>query len=252
MGARDFRAPIIEAMETTLPASLIFKHFGFVRKLILSMPPWLSLRVSPRTAGLINIRQILRQQVNEAVKHPESLQDTTHPTIYHQLLSKEANKSGIIPETASLYEEAQALMFGGTDTTGSTLMLGAFHMLENQSLAKRLKEELYVNWPDLDKIPKFEDLQKLPFLVRSFTVYTISADQGQTAVVKESLRISPDVASPLLRVVPASGATIDGAFIPAGVSNSNLMQCYTDHVNRPLWACAEFLFTTPKKSSRML
>jgi hypothetical protein len=65
---------------------------------------------------------------------------------------QKANKSGVIPETASLYEEAQALMFGGMDTTGNALMLGTFRVLENQSLLMRLKEELYMNWPDLDKI----------------------------------------------------------------------------------------------------
>lgn len=212
-------------MQAALPASLIFKHFSLVRKSVFSMPPWLSVRVSPQTAGLINVQQILRRQVNEVVKHPESLQDTPHPTIYHQLLNREANKSGVIPEAASLYEEAQALMFGGTDTTGNALMLGTFHMLENQSLLKRLKKELRMNWPDLDKTPRFEDLQKLPFLVRSFTtVCPVSTDHEQTAVVKESLRISPNVASPLLRIVPAAGATIDRASIPAGVSIPNLIQ----------------------------
>jgi cytochrome P450 len=164
--------------------------------------------------------------VDEAIKHPEGLQDTPHPTIYHQLLNKEANKNGVIPEAASLYEEAQALMFGGTDTTGNALMLGTFHMLENQGLLKRLKEELHIYWPNPDKTPRFEDLQKLRFLVRSFAICTASTDHGQTAVIKESLRISPDVASPLLRIVPAAGATIDGASIPAGVSTPKIIQCH--------------------------
>jgi hypothetical protein len=145
-------------MQAALLASLIFKHFRLVRKSVFSMPPWLSVRVCPQTASLINVQQILRCQVNEVVKHPESLQDTPHPTIYHQLLNKEAIKSGVIPEVASLYEEAQALMFGGTDTIGNALMLGTFHILENQSLLNRLKEELRMNWLDLDKIPRFEDL----------------------------------------------------------------------------------------------
>ncbi|KAF7592485.1 hypothetical protein BBP40_000220 [Aspergillus hancockii] len=37
-----------------------------------------------------------------------------------------------------------------------------------------------------------------------------------TAVIKESLRMSPGVASPLPRVVPSSGAHIDKTFIPGG------------------------------------
>lgn len=40
----------------------------------------------------------------------------------------------------------------------------------------------------------------------------------QTAVIKESLRVSPGVASPLLRIVPTSGATISGSYIPPDVS----------------------------------
>lgn len=38
-------------------------------------------------------------------------------------------------------------------------------------------------------------------------------------MIKESLRISPGVASPLLRVVPATGATVTGAYIPPHVSH---------------------------------
>ncbi|KAH2126845.1 hypothetical protein KXV68_002403, partial [Aspergillus fumigatus] len=37
-----------------------------------------------------------------------------------------------------------------------------------------------------------------------------------TAVIKESLRMSPGVASPLPRVVPSSGAYIAKTFIPGG------------------------------------
>lgn len=79
-------------------------------------------------------------------------------------------------------------------------MLGTFHLLENPKLLKRLRDELQTIWPELEKSPRFEDLEKLPFL---------------TAIVKESLRISPGVASPLLRVVPAQGVTVDGFQVPA-------------------------------------
>jgi cytochrome P450 len=104
------------------------------------------------------------------VKHPESLRDAPHETIYHHMLNKEANKSGVVPEARSLREEAQALMFGGAETVGNALMLGIFHLLKSPSLVKRLKEELRVNWPDLDNTPRFEDLEKLPFLVGTFPI----------------------------------------------------------------------------------
>jgi hypothetical protein len=170
LGEPDFKAPIIEAMEASLPAFVLFKHFSLIRKAVFNMPPWLSIRVSPQTAGLVQLQQILGRQVNEVVKNPDSLKDAPHPIIYHKLLDKDANKSGMVPVPGSLYEEAQALMFGGADTTGNTLMLGTFHLLENPGLLTRLKDELYEHWPNLEKVPRFEDLEKLPFLVRISTV----------------------------------------------------------------------------------
>ncbi|KAH8595382.1 putative P450 monooxygenase [Bisporella sp. PMI_857] len=195
----DFKAPIIEAMEASLPAFVLFKHFSIIRKAVFGMPPWLSIIVSPQTAGLIHLQRVLGAQVTDVVKNPDSLQGAPHRIIYHELLSPEAAKGAELPSAGSLYEEAQALMFGGADTIGNTLMLGAFYLLESPGLAARLKEELSRAWPVLDTPPRFEDLEKLPFL---------------TAVIKESLRISPGVASPLLRVVPAAGATISGSYIP--------------------------------------
>jgi hypothetical protein len=63
-------------------------------------------------------------------------------------------------------------------------------------------------------------------------------------VIKESLRIGPGVAAHLLRVVPASGAMISGAYIPPNASYQpsytvSADSPYTDHcwderVFRPL------------------
>lgn len=163
----DFKAPIIEAMEASLPAFVLFKHFSFIRRAVFGMPPWLSVVVSPQTAGLVRLQQLLGAQVTDVVKNPDSLKGAPHQIIYHELLNPEASKGAPLPSAGSLYEEAQALMFGGADTTGNTLMLGTFYVLESPGLVKRLKDELKRAWPVLNKPPKFEDLEKLPFLVRS-------------------------------------------------------------------------------------
>ena len=111
--------------------------------------------------------------MNEVVKNPDTLKDSPHRIIYHELLSTEASKGEPLPSAGSLYEEAQALMFGGGDTTGNTLMLAIFHLLGSPGYVDRLKEELYSAWPVLDEPPKLEDLEKLPFLVRSPLFYSV-------------------------------------------------------------------------------
>lgn len=123
-------------------------------------------------------------------------------TIYHRLMDPKAFRDRTVPSAGSLYEEGQALMFGGADTVGNTLMVGTHHLLQRPATLQQLKQELSVAWPILSQEPSLRSLERLPFL---------------TAVIKESLRLSSGVVSGLLRVVPATGATINGVTVPPGV-----------------------------------
>lgn len=124
-------------------------------------------------------------------------------TIYHRLMDAEAYRNKTVPSAGSLYEEAQALMFGGADTVGNTLMVGTHHLLQQPAALQRVKAELLAAWPTLEIEPKLRDLENLPYL---------------NAIIKESLRISSGVVSGLLRVVPPTGATINGITVPPQVS----------------------------------
>lgn len=166
LGEPDFKAPIIEAMEASLPASIVFKHFSMIRKVVFAMPPWLSALTIPKMAGLTRLQQLLGAQVKEVTSNPYSLLEAPHKIIYNELLSPQANGGGKVPNATSLYEEAQALTFGGADTNGNVLMLGVFNMLEQPPLMARLRKELLDVWPVFENAPpKFEELEKLPLLV---------------------------------------------------------------------------------------
>ena len=165
LGEPEFKAPIVEAMEASLPASVIFKHFGLVRKVAFALPG-LGALFSPPLAGLNRLKKLLVIQVREVTATPYSALEAPHKTIFNELLNP------VVPEskklnTRSLYEEAQSLVFSGTDTVANTLMMGIFHLLEQPALVARLKEELLEVWPILENdAPKLEELEKLPFLVR--------------------------------------------------------------------------------------
>jgi cytochrome P450 len=198
----EFAAPIVVAMDNSLPTFHLFKHFPPFRKTILSLPPWLAIKASPETAGLTHLQVILGKQVQEVMANPDSLKDAPHPIIYHRLLDPDAHKGSPIPDATALYEEAQTMMFAGGVTVGDALMTGHFHILAQPMLHARLCAEVRSVWPRLtDAPPALEALEVLPLL---------------TASIKESLRHSPGASSPLLRVVPAGGATIAGGAIPAG------------------------------------
>ncbi|KAH1415788.1 hypothetical protein KXX16_008908 [Aspergillus fumigatus] len=201
--APDYEAPVIKAMDSSLPVFVGFKHSWLLKEMIMNCPPKLSKLISPATAGLVDLQeQLLKAQISDLTTNPEGLQNLPHSTtIYHELLRPQAYRSGTVPSAASLYEEAQALLFGGADTTGTTLMHGSFYVLSTPTVYQKLKAELRSNWRVLDEAPSLSEFEKLPYL---------------TAVIKESLRMSPGVASPLPRVVPSSGAHIDKTFIPGG------------------------------------
>ncbi|KAK2626244.1 hypothetical protein QTJ16_004506 [Diplocarpon rosae] len=201
MDEPEFRAPLVEAMDASLPTFFLFKNFPLFRKMIFSLPPWLAIKSSPETAGLTNLQGILGKQVRDVIANPESLQKTSHPTIYHRLLDPDAHKGGPIPDATSLYEEAQTMLFGGGVTVGDTLMTGHFHILDQPNLYEKLRAEVRTIWPDIDHPPSFESFETLTLL---------------TATIKEALRLTPGACSPLLRVVPPSGAIISGAAIPGG------------------------------------
>ena len=119
MDAPDLAAPIIEAMDNSLHTFHLFKHFPLFRKTIFSLPPWLAIKASPGTAGLTYLQLILRRQVNDATVNPDSLKQSPHPIIYHRLLDPDGQKGNPIPDAASLYEEAQTMMFAGGVTVAT-------------------------------------------------------------------------------------------------------------------------------------
>lgn len=220
--APDFKAPILVAMDASLPVFVRFKYSDLYRDMIMKCPPKLSKILSPSTAGLVDLQQVgspfvcrdracqliavqmLLRQINGLTSDPEKLKLLPHNmTIYHRLMDPEAYRNKTVPSARSLYEESQALLFAGGDTTGITLMVGTYRLLQNPEKLQKLKTELSEAWPSLNgREPKLRDLETLPYL---------------NAVIKESLRLASAPVSGLLRVVPPTGATIAGVSVPPGV-----------------------------------
>ncbi|KAF2168238.1 hypothetical protein M409DRAFT_65711 [Zasmidium cellare ATCC 36951] len=200
--AEEFRHPIVEAMDAAVPAVRVLQYFEPLRKVVFGMPPWLGKLTDPNTGARVALQEMLLKQVKEYVQNPKSMHETSTPTIYHRLLDPELNReTGGVPSLKSLRDEALSLFFGGAESSGNVSMLGTWHILQTPAIETRLREELRQAWSDLATMPQLEDLEKLPYL---------------TAIIKESLRISPSVPVPLPRVVPPQGTTLSGQQIPGG------------------------------------
>ncbi|KAH9000790.1 putative P450 monooxygenase [Lactarius hatsudake] len=188
----DFEAEIVLALDETVPVLSLCKYSSMLAFLVHRFPAWLAKSTgSPVLAALFHLREILAAQIDAVLRNPSELELAAHPIIYHALLSPEANKGRPPPSRKSLMDEAGILLGAGADTTGVALTTITHH---------RLRAELRAAWPVLEDVPRYEMLERLPYM---------------TAVIKEGLRMFPSaVAHP--RVVPPEGAVISGSFIPGG------------------------------------
>jgi len=94
----------------------------------------------------------------------------------------------------------------GSETTANALSGILARLIYNPEKYKILVEEIRAAFKSDDEI-KYEKLNELTYL---------------NAVLEEGLRIHPPVPTGLLRTVPKEGDTIDGIWVPGGVSS---LQC---------------------------
>ncbi|KII83645.1 hypothetical protein PLICRDRAFT_119247 [Plicaturopsis crispa FD-325 SS-3] len=194
----NFSHRVLVSMESTTSVMIwIYKHFPFLR-LLASLPSWM---LPESQKGLSDLRQALSTQVAIVTADPDSLQDLEHESIYHHLLARPTKGLQEAPSHLALLDEAQSLAFAGSLTVGNACIVASLHILTNTSIWIKLARELVEVWPDQDVPVEFEALEKLPYL---------------TAVIKEALRMSHGVATPLPRIVGPSALEILGCHIPSG------------------------------------
>ncbi|KAK1757122.1 pisatin demethylase [Echria macrotheca] len=102
--------------------------------------------------------------------------------------------------------ESEVLLqiIAGSDTTATAIRATALYLATNPRVLSRLRAELestaHANRP-WDEVISYADALKLPYL---------------QAVIKEGLRIFPPATSPVPKLVPPSGDTWDGVYLPPG------------------------------------
>lgn len=149
--APGYEAPILKAMDASLLVFIGFKNSPLSKEAIMNCPPNVSRTVSQATSGLVDLQQVcystsffhnnqtylwwfstqlLKAQIRDLIKNPEGLSNLPHSTtVSHELLRPEAYLSNTVPSADSFLNQSQALLFGGADTIGITLMHGSFYVL---------------------------------------------------------------------------------------------------------------------------
>ncbi|KAF9459675.1 cytochrome P450 [Collybia nuda] len=194
----DFRHPLPIAISSAITVIWTLKYFPFLKFISDHAPNWLAVWLLPVTKGYFDIFDQLSHYLDGILANPETLEAAGHETIYHHLLSPNKLHQKI-PSKKSLLDESLTLLGAGSETVGSTVTMGVFHVLNNPIVYRKLVQELETSWPDSTVPMTYQALEKLPYL---------------TSVIKESLRLGHGVVTPIPRVVKPTDVQIAGHNIP--------------------------------------
>ena len=84
--------------------------------------------------------------------------------------------------------EGFSLIIGGTETTARSLSLCFYNLITNEPVRTKLREELRQVMPAPDRQPTWNQLEKLPYLVRAMASSTY--DVGDLLIKRYSLESS--------------------------------------------------------------
>ncbi|KAK6331178.1 hypothetical protein TWF696_003245 [Orbilia brochopaga] len=197
-----------------------FNFFWPVHHLLIMLPQRiLKVLVPKRLRGTADLEQFCADQVDELIHDPAKAQaKSTHTTIFQVLMEGGKDGSSPRPSRQALIGEAVTLTAAGLETTGSTLSSAVYYACLNPSVQEKLHDELVRAFPGVGEKSSDEielaKCERLPYL---------------TAVLKESLRISPGLPGRLPRVTPRGGTVCGTTHIPECTAVS--MSIYLMHQN---------------------
>ncbi|RFU25350.1 hypothetical protein B7463_g10983, partial [Scytalidium lignicola] len=196
----DFASPFTLALRQMAVWSHITLHFGWILTLMNCIPNAVTKILFPPFKPVIEFQEEMDKEIKEVLAgRNEEAKAATQPTVFHDILS-----SNLPPHELSLKrldEEAVGLVGAGTETTGWSMTIGTFHILDNPHVLKKLKNELIEAMPDPNQPLSITELEKLPYL---------------DAVVKEILRIAFGGVERLPRINRTDAWVYDKWVIPPG------------------------------------
>ncbi|KAL1686931.1 cytochrome P450 [Schizophyllum commune] len=200
LNAPDFKYPILMGADAVNRATLIFKAFPALIHVQRFLISFLQFVGCPAVGPGLLVNKI-SAQLDALLANPRALDDSPHETIFHHILPGAGTEkvTTAFPTRNSLLDEALSLQIAGSHTVAAACYVGCFQILNNEKIHQRLVSELKNAIPDVVDAVRFEVVEKLPYL---------------TAVIKESLRLSHGIVSPMLRTVNADGVVLDGIAVP--------------------------------------
>ncbi|KAJ6107384.1 hypothetical protein N7523_008707 [Penicillium sp. IBT 18751x] len=197
----DFNEHVRDGINALFTQSHIAFFFPILPMIINALPLPLLEKLNPYALALVSQKKDLRRRSAEALEGK-----TNNGSIIEFIAGPHMPQHMRKPDR--LADEGLALVIGGTETTARSLGLGMYHLIRNENIIAKLREELRSVMPTPESRPTWNQLEQLPYL---------------SAVISEILRVSTGIASRSPRVAPTETLIYKNYFIPPGtpVSETN-------------------------------
>lgn len=137
--------------------------FPILQTIMNSLPLGLLKRINPYAFALVSQKNGLYQKTVDVLQGHRSHGGSIMETL------ADSNMPEHMKTPARLTNEGFALIIGGTETVARSLALGAYTLITNEVIRNKLQEELRSVMPTPDSRPTWNQLEKLPYLVRCRT-----------------------------------------------------------------------------------
>ncbi|RAL00110.1 cytochrome P450 [Aspergillus ibericus CBS 121593] len=192
----------IRAISKELTFIQMFAYYHLLQLRQLFMPRAIA---GARAQNMQRVIQIVNQRVSR---------NTDRNDFLHYILAAMKTEKGMSRDEMNV--NAFSFSIAGSESSATALSAFTYFILTHKEVYDRLVAEIREGFETYEQI-EVSALTRLPYL---------------NAVLQETLRIYPPVAVTLPRVVPPNGATINGQFVPGGVTvGVNHFACYHDPQN---------------------
>lgn len=210
-----FNAHVRDSINGIFTVCHVMYFFPFLRTLLNALPMRVLRGLSPAASALADHKNFMYQLSLDAIRdHSSTKQDTILSTLAGPKMPQHLRT----PER--LMNEGFALATAGTETTARSLSRATYYLLSREDVRTKLREELKQSMPTPDVRPTWNELEKLPYLVSPSNLgchQVVILTMFQSAVIKETLRLSTGAASRSPRIAPTETLVYKDYTIPPGV-----------------------------------
>lgn len=158
----DFNTSVRDGVNGLFKFSHILFFFPVLQTIMNSLPLWLLEKLDPFMYALVSQKLDLLRRTKELLQNNKSSNSET-PTVMEVMCGHSMPED--MRGATRLSNEGFSLIIGGTETTARSLVIAAFHILDNESIKTRLREELRTVMPTPESRPTWRQLEQLPYLV---------------------------------------------------------------------------------------